>query len=289
MSGMETNDRFAELDEALRGKLDRCREVLLSLRRVIVAFSGGTDSSLLLAMSAETLGAENVLAAMAVSTIFPQRERVTAQEIARLVGMELREFETPQLADANFTANPTDRCYYCKMMLLGRLKKLACEGGYAAVITGTNADDSGDYRPGRRAEEQMGIRCPLAEADLTKSDIRAAARAMGLPNWNRPPFACLATRIPYGQEITNAKLSRIEQAEDILRSLGFAQYRVRDHDAIARVEVPVDFIEKAASMRESIVGPLKALGYTYVTLDLEGFRSGSMNEGILNTQTDRFL
>ena len=280
MNGTETSDRFADLDEALRERLNRCREILLSLRRVIVAFSGGVDSSLLLSMSAETLGAENVLAAMAVSTIFPQRERTTAHEIAGLLGVELREFETPQLADANFTANPTDRCYYCKTMLLSRLKKLADKGGYAAVVTGTNADDSGDYRPGRRAEEQLGVRCPLAEADLTKSDIRAAAGAMGLPNWNRPPFACLATRIPYGQEITTEKLSRVERAEEILLSLGFAQCRVRDHDTIARVEVPVDFIEKAAAMRESIAGPLKALGYTYVALDLEGFRSGSMNEEI---------
>ncbi len=281
MGGTTPNEQFADLDEALREKLNRCREILLSLRRVIVAFSGGTDSSLLLAMSADALGAENVLAAMAVSTIFPQRERATAHEIVRLVGVELREFETPQLADANFTANPTDRCYYCKAMLLGRLKKLADESGYAAVVTGTNADDSGDYRPGRRAEEQLGVRCPLAEADLTKSDIRDAARAMGLPNWDRPAFACLATRIPYGLEITVEKLSRVERAEEILLSLGFAQCRVRDHDAIARVEVQADFIEKAAAIRESIAGPLKAIGYTYVALDLEGFRSGSMNEEIL--------
>ncbi len=277
---MGMNDRFAELDEALREKLNRCREILQELRRVIVAFSGGTDSSLLLAMAAETLGAENVLAAMAVSTIFPQRERVMAGEIAGLLGVELREFETPQLADANFTANPTDRCYYCKAMLLGRLKKLANESDFSAVITGSNADDKGDYRPGRRAEEQLGVRCPLAEAGLTKSDIRSASRAMGLPNWNRPAFACLATRIPYGREITAEKLSRIERAEEVLLSLGFTQCRVRDYDTIARIEVPADLIERAVTLQESIVGPLKALGYTYVTLDLEGFRSGSMNEEI---------
>ncbi|MCK4625945.1 MAG: ATP-dependent sacrificial sulfur transferase LarE, partial [Phycisphaerae bacterium] len=247
---------------------------------VIVAFSGGADSSLLLAMSADTLKAENVLAVMAVSTIFPQRERATAREIVGLLGVKFREIETPQMSDAKFTANPPERCYHCKAMILGRLKELADEGGFAAIVTGTNADDSGDYRPGRRAEEQMGVRCPLAEAGLTKAEIRATAKAIHLPNWNSPAFACLATRIPYGMGITDEKLSRIEQAEDVLRSLGFVQFRVRDHGAIARVEVPADSIEQAASMRNSIADPLKALGYTYVTLDLEGFRSGSMNEEI---------
>ncbi len=299
MSSETINERFANLPSALREKLGRCREILLSLRRVIVAFSGGTDSSLLLAMSAETLGGENVLAAMAVSTIFPQRERATAREIAGLVGVKLQEIETPQMSDAKFTTNPPDRCYHCKAMILGQIKSgtpysflpgkfngATPEGKkeYGVpdfiVITGTNADDSGDYRPGRRAEEQMSVRCPLAEAGLSKAEIRAAAKAMDLPNWNSPAFACLATRIPYGMEITDEKLSRIERAEDILRSLGFAQCRVRDHGTIARVEVPADSIEQAASMRNSITESLKALGYTYVTLDLEGFRSGSMNEGI---------
>lgn len=280
MSDTGPNDKFAELDESVREKLNRCREILRKLQRVIVAFSGGTDSSMLLAMAAETLGTENVLAVMAVSTIFPQRERTTAGQIADLLGVELKEFETPQLADANFTANPTDRCYYCKAMLLGRLKKLADEGGFSAVITGSNADDENDYRPGRRAEQQLGVRCPLAESGLTKSDIRSASRAMGLPNWDRPAFACLATRIPYGREITAEKLSRIDQAEEVLLSLDFPQCRVRDHDTIARIEVPADLIERAVALRESIAGPLKALGYTYVALDLEGFRSGSMNEGI---------
>ncbi|MDY7010811.1 MAG: ATP-dependent sacrificial sulfur transferase LarE [Planctomycetota bacterium] len=280
MSDTGPNDKFAELDESVREKLNRCREILRKLQRVIVAFSGGTDSSMLLAMAAETLGTENVLAVMAVSTIFPQRERTTAGQIADLLGVELKEFETPQLADANFTANPTDRCYYCKAMLLGRLKKLADEGGFSAVITGSNADDENDYRPGRRAEQQLGVRCPLAESGLTKSDIRSASRAMGLPNWDRPAFACLATRIPYGREITAEKLSRIDQSEEVLLSLDFPQCRVRDHDTIARIEVPADLIERAVALRESIAGPLKALGYTYVALDLEGFRSGSMNEGI---------
>lgn len=280
MDDKATGNNLAGPDRAVQGKLDRCREILRQLQRVIVAFSGGVDSSFLLAISVETLGAENVLAAMAVSTIFPQCERKTAHDVAAVVGVELREFETPQLADANFTANPTDRCYYCKAMLLSRLKKLADEAGFAAVLTGSNADDENDYRPGRRAEKQLGIRCPLEEAGLTKNDIRAAARAIGLPNWNSPAAPCLATRIPYGREITVEKLARIEAAEQVLLSLGFGQCRVRDHDAIARVEVPADLIEKASALRGRITVPLKTLGYTYVTLDLEGFRSGSMNEGM---------
>ena len=236
--------------------------------------------ALLLAMAAETLGRRKVLAAMAVSTIFPQRERKVGQEIARQIGAELMELETPQLADADFTANPTDRCYYCKTMLLSRLKKLSDEKGFSTVLTGSNVDDEKDYRPGRRAEDRLGVRRPLAEAGLTKAEIRFAAKAIGLPNWNSPAFACLATRIPYGRVITAEKLSRIEKAEEALRALGFSQCRVRDHDTIARIEVPAELIEKAAMLRERIVGPLKALGYTYVTLDIQGFRSGSMNEVI---------
>jgi uncharacterized protein len=268
------------LESPTREKLQRCRGILHDLGSVAVAFSGGVDSSLLLALSAETLGRDNVLAAMAVSTIFPQAERRTGQRFAGRLAVELVELATPQLADPNFTANPADRCYYCKNLLLGRLKALAAERGLAAVVTGSQASDSGDYRPGLRAEEQQGIRRPLLEADMMKDEVRAVSRAMGLPGWDRPSGACLATRIPYNQPITAEKLARVESAEEILHELGFVQCRVRDHAPVARIEVPPEAIRQAADMRDRIARAIADLGYTYVALDLEGFRSGSMNKAL---------
>jgi len=266
------------LDAALRGKLDSCREILRQLGSVVLGFSGGVDSTLLLSLAVETLGRDKVLPVTAVSTIFPQRELSSARRIAQRMRLELLELETPHLADPHFTSNPSDRCYYCKSELFGRLKKLAGERGLAAVISGANADDPADYRPGARAEQQLGIRRPLMEANLTKQDIRAASKAMGLDTWNTPSRACLASRIPYGQEITAQKLSRIEQAEYLLLDLGFTQCRVRDHDTIARIEVLADEIPRLVQMRQTILSSLKATGYTYVVVDLQGFRSGSMNE-----------
>ena len=273
-----TTDTSAQLEPALRERIEACRAILRGLKRVVVAFSAGSDSTFLMALAAETLGCQNVLAAIGVSPSLPDREREAAGYLAAHVGVELVEVETCELDDPNYAANPADRCFYCKSDLFERLTELAASRGFQAVLSGANADDTGDFRPGIRAGEQLGVRSPLLEAALTKADVRATARAMGLATWDKPASACLSSRIPYGEAITAEKLARVEQAEYVLKDLGFAQCRIRDHGPVARVEVPPDQIQRAVEIREHIVAPLKKLGYNYVALDLQGFRSGSMNE-----------
>ena len=268
------------LDEQLRQKIVASREILKSCGSVVVAFSGGVDSTFLLALAVETLGSEKVLAVMGISGSLAQREQDAGQRIAHQIGAEFCEIETNELTDPRYAANPPERCYYCKAELFGRLKQLADERGYSTIVSGANADDRGDFRPGLQAGEELGVRRPLMEAELTKSDIRTASRAMGLETWDKPAMACLSSRIPYGQEVTPTKLARIEKAEYILKDLGFTQCRVRDHDEMARIEVVQADIPRLLELRESIVAPFKELGYVYVTVDMQGFRSGSMNEAI---------
>ncbi|MGA2265773.1 MAG: ATP-dependent sacrificial sulfur transferase LarE [Phycisphaerae bacterium] len=281
---MVAAEKLENIDAPLRHKMQVAQSCLKRLGRVVVAFSGGVDSTLLLYIAVDTLGKNNVIAATAVSAIHPNRERLAGREIAEKFGVEMVELATGEMGDPQFVANLPQRCYICKRHVMGPMIELAGRRGLRAVVSGTNADDLGDFRPGIRAAEELGIVNPLIEAGMTKADIRTISKALGLPTWDKPSSACLASRVPYGQPLTQDTLSRVEQAEDVLRDLGFVSCRLRDHFPVARIEVAADQIALAMEMRRTIVERIKATGYTFVALDLEGFRSGSLNE-VLPPQT----
>jgi uncharacterized protein len=269
----------AMADTAARTRLDRLHDVLAATGGVVVAYSGGTDSSLVAAVAARALG-DRALAVTAVSPSLPPGEVEDARTVAAVMGIRHRTVHTREAESAAYLANGTDRCYHCKDELYGVLARVAEEGDYAIVVSGANMDDLGDFRPGLRAAREHGVRHPLVEVGMSKAEVREAARILGVPTWDKPASACLSSRIRFGVTITVEELSKVGRAERLLKDLGFAQCRVRVHDAdLVRVEVDASEVARMASpeLRERVVGGLRSLGWRYVTLDLEGFRSGSMN------------
>jgi uncharacterized protein len=259
--------------------------VLDGLRSVVVAFSGGVDSAYLAWAATEVLG-DRALCVTADSPSYPAHHRELALRVAREFDLHHEIILTDEMQRAEYRANPENRCYFCKHELYRRLTDLARERGFAYVADGTNADDRGDYRPGRRAAKEFGVRSPLDEAGLTKAQIREGARAAGLPVWDEPASACLSSRIPYHDEITGEKLRQIERGEEALHALGFRVCRVRHHDTVARVELASEDLPRALDpeVRDAIVRELHAAGYESVMIDPKGYRTGSLNEGLILRQ-----
>lgn len=272
------------LPPEVAAKYERLKAICRGLGSTLVAFSAGVDSTLLLKVCADEL-ADHAVAVTAVSESYPSHELAQAKRLARDVGCRLILVETHELQDEHYASNPTNRCFYCKQELFTTIFPVAEREGLATVVYGANLDDTGDYRPGMQAARAMGARAPLLEAEMGKPEIRAVSRLLGLETWDKPAFACLSSRIPYGERVTEEKLQQIDAAEVVLVAEGFRQVRVRHHGDVARIEVPPADLARffEAGRNERLVRQLKEIGFRYVTVDLQGYRSGSLNESLAGT------
>ena len=265
-----------QLDTFNPTRLKAARGIVRHLSSVLVAYSGGVDSTLLLRIAMDELGA-GAVAVLASSPAYPESEQSAARALARGMGARLVEVATSEVELEEYARNNPDRCFHCKEELFDTLEPVQRQLGLAYIAYGATADDAGDHRPGHGSAVRRGVRFPLLEAGMSKSEIRAAARSLGLPNWNKPSFACLSSRIPHGTRVTVAALRQIEAAEDALKAMGFQQVRVRHHDEVARIEVDSDDIPRVVAEREKIAAAVRAAGYKFVAADLEGYSTGSLN------------
>jgi uncharacterized protein len=273
-------DGSAFLEMRLEQKLSRLKKRLLDYKSVLIAFSGGVDSSFLLKVASMVLPKDKLLAVTANSLTYPKEELLFAKSIARKFGVRHKIIKTDELKDKRFISNPLNRCYFCKSALFKRLKKIAASSRLNFVLDATNFSDKADFRPGDKARQELKIRSPLLEAGFTKEEIRNLSKKLGLATWDKPSLACLASRVPYGARISPGALRRINQAELYLKKAGFRQVRIRHYNGLCRIEVLKEDIPGLISRRQQVVDRLKKLGYNYITIDLEGYRTGSLNEVI---------